>query len=101
MGLQQAQRVQLQHQESLDQLLSDSICQPLQHRDDNDDAASGMSTALALRIEEQDRAVNELRRSCEGLGGLREHVEELQQAVIFNLASQHMHQGGAAGCDTP
>jgi hypothetical protein len=83
MGLQQQQRHQLQQQESLDKLMSDSHSQP------------DLETAsLAQRLEEQSRTVEELHRNFDGLESLRDHVEELHRALLCNLASQQLHSGG-------
>lgn len=79
MGLQHSQRKQLQQQDDLDKLLNDSL---------PDNSSNGDSSILALRIEEQDKAVNDLRHSCESLR------DELQQAVMSNLTSQHLSTSG-------
>jgi hypothetical protein len=86
MDLQQQERHQLQQQESLDKLLSDSLRPALsgQYQFSQSDAAN-----LAIRVDEQDKVLSELRLNYADLGNLREHVEELHQAVISNLAQTH------------
>lgn len=94
MGLQQHQRRQLQQQENLDALLKDSWACPPTPCNLSEAGGYGETNWLAARVEEQDQVVSDLRHHVEGLSGLRERVDELQQAVVYNVASQQLNRHG-------
>jgi len=83
----QDQRPKLQQHESLEHRSIEMLPARSSCSSSDEGIATADAKCVSLRLDEQDKALAELRRSCNNLQDVREIVKDLQQAVMCNFAS--------------